>query len=40
MNDLEGGVEMQDSVTVVDTDVAVENMRDVEVNGLDSDAGK
>jgi hypothetical protein len=40
MNDLEGGVEMQGSGTVVGTDVTVENMRDVEVNGLDSDAGK
>jgi len=40
MNDLEGDVEMQRPGTVVDTDVTVENMRGVEVNGLDSDAGK
>ena len=40
MNDLEGGVEMQGSGTVVDTHVTVENMRDAEVNRLDSDAGK
>jgi hypothetical protein len=39
MNDLEGGVEMQASSTVVDTDVTVENMRGVKVNGLESDAG-
>jgi hypothetical protein len=40
MNDLEGGVEMQGSGTVIDTNVTVENMRDVEVNGLDGHAGK
>jgi hypothetical protein len=40
VNDLEGGVEMQDSGTVIGTHVTVENMRGVEVNGLDGDAGK